>query len=145
MFHPHVTYKDIDLRSMSCQPCTWKCWIPSWKKKSKKPITIKGFPGGTSGKESACQCKRHKRPLGQEDSPGEGQGTPLQYSCLENPMDRRAWQATVDKFLTQTQLKWVSTHIQPLKPGLRPLRTETHPGASAAHSTHADQAKTKIF
>ena len=33
--------------------------------------------------------------LGQEDSPGEGNGNPLQYSCLENPMDRGAWQATV--------------------------------------------------
>ena len=33
--------------------------------------------------------------LGQEDSPGEGSGNPLQYSCLENPMDRGAWQATV--------------------------------------------------
>ena len=31
--------------------------------------------------------------LGQEDSPGEGNGNPLQYPCLENPMDRRAWQA----------------------------------------------------
>ena len=29
--------------------------------------------------------------LGWEDSPGEGNGSPLQYSCLENPMDRRAW------------------------------------------------------
>ena len=33
--------------------------------------------------------------LGQEDSPGEGNGKPSQYSCLENPMDREAWQATV--------------------------------------------------
>ena len=33
--------------------------------------------------------------LGQEDSPEEGNGSPLHYSCLENSMDRRAWQATV--------------------------------------------------
>ena len=33
--------------------------------------------------------------LGQEDPPGEGNSYPLQYSCLENPMDRGAWQATV--------------------------------------------------
>ena len=33
--------------------------------------------------------------LGQEDPPGEGNGNPLQYSCLENPMDGRAWWATV--------------------------------------------------
>ena len=35
------------------------------------------------------------RSLGQEDSPGEGNGNPLQYSCLENPMDRKDWWATV--------------------------------------------------
>ena len=33
--------------------------------------------------------------LGQEDPPGEGRGNPLQYSCLENPMDKGTWQATV--------------------------------------------------
>ena len=33
--------------------------------------------------------------LDQEDPPGEGNGNPLQYSCLENPMDRGAWQAIV--------------------------------------------------
>ena len=35
------------------------------------------------------------RPLGHEDSPGGGNGNPLQYSGLENPMDRGAWRATV--------------------------------------------------
>ena len=35
------------------------------------------------------------RSLGWEDSPGEGNGNPLRYSCLENPMDRGAWRATV--------------------------------------------------
>ena len=35
------------------------------------------------------------RPLGQEDSPGGGHGSPLQYSCLENSMGRGAWRATV--------------------------------------------------
>ena len=35
------------------------------------------------------------RPLGWEDSPREGHGNPLQYSCLENTMNRGAWQATV--------------------------------------------------
>ena len=51
-----------------------------------------------SGKESACQCRRCKRlnlipGLGRY--PGEGNGNPLQYSCLGNLMDREAWQATV--------------------------------------------------
>jgi hypothetical protein len=54
--------------------------------------------GGTSGKEPVCQCRRHKRRgliPGLGRSPGEGHGNPLQYSCLQNPMDRGAWQATV--------------------------------------------------
>ena len=44
-------------------------------------------------------------------APGGGHGNPLQYSCLENPVDRGAWQATVHKVTkSQTRLKWLSTH-----------------------------------
>ena len=44
-------------------------------------------------------------------SPGKGHGSSLQYSCLENPMDRGAWQATVHGVAkSQTQLKRLSTH-----------------------------------
>ena len=44
-------------------------------------------------------------------SPGEGNGNPLQYSCLDNPMDRGAWWATVHRVTkSQTQLKRLSTH-----------------------------------
>ena len=46
------------------------------------------FPGGTSGKEPACQCRRHKRfglIPGSGRSSGGGHGNPLQCSCLENP------------------------------------------------------------
>ena len=44
-------------------------------------------------------------------SPGEGNGYPLQYSCLENPMDREAWQTTVHRVSNdQTQLKQLSMH-----------------------------------
>ena len=45
-------------------------------------------------------------------SPGEGNGNPLQYSCLENPMDRGAWRATVHSIIwSQTQLKRLSTDL----------------------------------
>ena len=44
-------------------------------------------------------------------SPGGGHGSPLQYSCLENPMDRTGWWATVNRVAkTRRQLKWLSTH-----------------------------------
>ena len=59
------------------------------------------FPGGTSGKEPTCQCRRlgdMGSILGLERSPGGGHGNPLQYSHLENPMDRRAWWVLVHRF-----------------------------------------------
>ena len=55
-----------------------------------------GFPRGASGKEPTCQCRRHKRP-GSGKSPGGGHGNPFQFSCLENPMGRRSWWATVHR------------------------------------------------
>ena len=48
-----------------------------------------------SGKESACNAGDAGSIPGLERSPGEGNGNPLQYSCLGNPMDRGAWQATI--------------------------------------------------
>ena len=54
-----------------------------------------GFPGGSEGKESTRNGGDLGSIPGLGRSPGEGNGHPLQYSCLENPMDRGAWRATV--------------------------------------------------
>ena len=54
-----------------------------------------GFPGGLDGKESACNAGDLGSILGSGRSPGEGNGYPLQYSYLENFMDRGAWWAVV--------------------------------------------------
>ena len=54
-----------------------------------------GFPGGSDGKESACSAGDWGLISGSGRSPGEGNGNPLQSSCLENPMDRGAWKAIV--------------------------------------------------
>jgi len=54
-----------------------------------------GFPGGSEVKTSACNAGDLGLIPASEDSPGEGNGTPLQYSCLENPMDREARWAIV--------------------------------------------------
>ena len=54
-----------------------------------------GFPCGSDAKESACNAGDPGSIPGSERSPGEGNGNPLQHSCLENSMDRGAWQATV--------------------------------------------------
>ena len=53
------------------------------------------FPGGSEGKASACNVGDLGSIPGSGRHPGEGNGNPLQYSCLENPMDREAWWATV--------------------------------------------------
>ena len=58
-------------------------------------IILKGFPGGSDGKESACNTGHPGSIPGLGRLPGEGNGYPLQYSCLENSIDRGAWQATV--------------------------------------------------
>ena len=54
---------------------------------------ICGFPGGSEGKESGFNKGDLVSIPGSGRSPGEGNGNPLQYSCLENPMDRGAWWA----------------------------------------------------
>ena len=55
----------------------------------------KGFPGSSAGKESACNAGDPSSIPGLKRSAGEGIGYPLQYSSLENSMDRGAWQAEV--------------------------------------------------
>ena len=54
-----------------------------------------GFPGGSDGKESSCNAGNLGLISELGRSPGEGNGNPLQYSCLENPMDRGDCQATI--------------------------------------------------
>ena len=56
---------------------------------------LTGFPGSSADKESAYSAGNLGLIPGSGRFPGEGNGNPLQYSCLENPMDRGAWQATV--------------------------------------------------
>ena len=60
----------------------------------------RGFPGGTSGKEpiaNAGDVRDMGSVPGPGRSPGGGHGNPLQYSCLENSMDRGAWQAIIHR------------------------------------------------
>ena len=57
----------------------------------------RGFPGGSDRNESTSNAEDTGLIPGSGRSPGEGHGNPLQSSCLENPMDRGAWQATVQR------------------------------------------------
>ena len=56
---------------------------------------IIGLPCSSNGKESASNAGDEGSISGLGSSPGEGNGNPLQYSCLENSMDREVWRATV--------------------------------------------------
>ena len=91
-------------------------WLPKtyavglWENNSETPIShnflifslgcYKGFPDGSAGKESACNAGDTRDTgliLGSGRSPKEGNGNALQYSCLENPTDREAWQSTIQR------------------------------------------------
>ena len=63
-----------------------------------------GFPGGSDGKKSACNAGDLGSIPGSGTSPGEGTGNPLQYSYLENSMDRGAWRAIVHR-VAKNQIK----------------------------------------
>ena len=66
----------------------------------------KGYPGGSDSKESTCNAGDLGSILGLGRSPGGGHGNPLQYSYLENPMDRGAWEVAVHGVTkSQTQLR----------------------------------------
>ena len=65
-----------------------------------------GFPGGSVVKNLPANAGDEGSIPGSGGSPGEGNGNPLQYSCLENPMERGAWWATVHRVaMSRTRLK----------------------------------------
>ena len=66
---------------------------------------LKCFPGGPDGKVSVCNAGDLGLIPGLGRYPGEGYGSPLHYSCLENPMDRGAWWPTVHWSQSQTWLR----------------------------------------
>ena len=68
-----------------------------------------GFPCGSVGRESSCNAGDLPGSIpGSGRSLGEGKGNPLQYSCLESPMDRGAWRATVHG-VAKSQKSYLST------------------------------------
>ena len=80
-------------------------WIPSLTPAS---AIIRGFPGGSDGKESACSARELCSLPESGRSSGEGNGNPLQYSCLENSKDRETWRATGHGVIeSRTGLNWL--------------------------------------
>ena len=66
--------------------------------------SLQGLPGGSDGKESTCNAGDLGLIPRSVRSPGEGNDNPLRYPCLENPMDRGAWQAAVHGLATSWAL-----------------------------------------
>ena len=90
-------------KRLSTHSCLLSCarfWLAALNER-----VVKGFPGVSNSKGSACKVGDLGSILGLGRSPGEGNGNPFQYSCLENPMDRGTWWATVHRLAkSQTRL-----------------------------------------
>ena len=71
---------------------------------NKLSMFVMGFPSSSVGKESACNAEDLGLIPGLGRYPGEGNGKPLLYSCLENPIYRGAWQATVHGGLKESDM-----------------------------------------
>ena len=96
--------KNISLQRMRPRFDSWVGKIPWRRDRLPTPVSL-GFPGGSGGKESTCNVGDLGSIPGFGRSPGEWNGYPLQYSDLENSMDRGFWLATVHGITkTQTQL-----------------------------------------
>ena len=76
--------------------------------------TLKGFPDGSAGKESACNAEDTGSVPGLRRSPGEGNGNPLRYSCLENSMDRGVWRVQRAK-RQRAKLSWATKYADSFK------------------------------
>ena len=88
-----------------CRPFSasfWTTWLDlySWR----------GFPCGTAVKNPPANTGDSGSIPGSGRSPGEGNGNPLQYSCLENPIDRGAWQAIVHGVAKESDMTWRLNH-----------------------------------
>ena len=75
---------------------SWRLTLPTWAHYFKITLIFAmDVPDGSAGKETACNAGDVGSIPGSGRSPGEGNGNPLQYCCLRNPMDRGAWRATL--------------------------------------------------
>ena len=79
------------IRDRTCAPSSGReKSLPLDHQESTPPASLSGFPGGSDGKESACNAEDLGLIPGVGRSPGGGHGNPPQYSCLENPHGQRS-------------------------------------------------------
>ena len=91
----------------------WNTWQEYAKKEKVGTFNkVQDFRGGSGSKEHACSSGEQDLIPGLGTSPGEGNGYPLQYSCLENSADRGTWQATVHSITQSDMTDWPSRHAR---------------------------------
>ena len=133
----HVVGKEGGLLQIDCiddpnyfSPCTYVCW---------------GLPQWLSSKESTCNAgsKSDVGSIpGSERSPRGGHDNPLKYSCLENPMDRGAWWATVHEAAkSRTWLKRLSTQAPTMQKKAREYSLENIRNIRADKGKHSKRMK----
>ena len=94
--HKWNTSESVLMRWMNLEPIIQSEVNQKEKVKYCILMHILGFPHSSVSKESACNAGDPGSIPWSGRTPGEGNGNPLQYSCLENPMDRVFWQPTID-------------------------------------------------
>ena len=102
IFFFKIYWSIVDLQYCISFGCTTK-WLSY--------TYIWGFAGGSDGKESICNAGDLGLIPGLGRSPGDGNGNPLQYSCLENSMDRGAWWATVHRVTESDTIEWLTLSL----------------------------------
>ena len=98
---------------LQCRRPRFNSWVGKipWKRERLLTPIFLGLPGSLDSKESACNVGDLSLIPGSGKSPGGMHGNPLQYSCLENPMDRGAWRTIVHGVAKSwTGLKGLSKH-----------------------------------
>ena len=106
------------------------------------------FPSGSGVKNPPANEGDVGSIPGSGRSPGEGNGNPLQYSWLENPMDRVAWWATVQRVAkSQTQVKWLHmhTHVLFYSQGLNPTIIVQNRDKKTFFSSRVREGERKIY
>ena len=115
--------RDWGMLGIDLVSCRGVLQSESFKNEINSSVLIcRGFPGGASGKEPTCQGSGPRRcqfGLWVGRSPGGGHGDPLQYPCLEDPMDRGTWWAVVHGIAkSRAWLERLSTHALTFWPAL---------------------------
>ena len=138
-----VPDNSTDANHLQCRRLRFHSWVGKipWRRDRLPTPVFMGFPGGSAGKESARNAGDLGSIPGWGRFPCGGHSNPLQYSCLENPIDGGTWRATghgvaeshTTKRLSTAQLGLIIKNKK--ETTKNPTATPEEPGAKAGHCT----------